>query len=182
MRSTTSASPRHRAPTTARATELRSTSPASEVSLPRLYFLRLGYLVIAVGLAVRKWPLIMNHERPWPLMDGVETSMLVALSLLWFLGIRYPLQMLPALLFELAWKLIWTTIVVLPLWTSGQLDPATLSVFYACLVVVIPIAVIPWRYVFAHYVTKPGDSWRKSPGDTQPLRPADVIPAVRQGT
>ena len=44
--------------------------------------------------------------------------MLVALSLLWFLGLRYPLQMLPVLLFELAWKLIWMIVVVLPLWTS----------------------------------------------------------------
>jgi hypothetical protein len=29
-------------------------------------------------------------------------------------------------------------------------------------VVVIPIAVIPWRYVVAHYVTKPGDRWRSA--------------------
>jgi hypothetical protein len=145
--------------TTAPSSAHPTTAPAS-VSLRRLYLLRLGYLVIAVGIAVTKWPLIINHERPWPLMEGVETSMLVAASLLWFLGIRYPLQMLPAMLFELGWKLIWTIAVVLPLWTSDQLDPATLSVFYACLVVVIPAAVIPWRYVIAHYVTKPGDRWR----------------------
>jgi hypothetical protein len=35
-----------------------------------------------------------------------------------------------------------------------------LKVFYVCLVVVIPLAVIPWRYVTTHYVTKPGDPWR----------------------
>jgi len=68
--------------------------------------------------------------------------------------------MLPALLFELAWKFIWILVVVLPLWTSDQLDPATLMVFYTCLVVVIPLAVIPWRYVVRHYVIKPGDRWR----------------------
>jgi hypothetical protein len=90
--------------------------------------------------------------------------MLVALSLLSFLGLRYPLQMLPILLFELAWKFIWVTVVVLPLWTSDQMDPATLSVFYSCLVVLIVAAVIPWRYVVAHYVTKQGDPWRKTPG------------------
>jgi len=130
------------------------------VSLPRLYALRIGYLVIAVGLALVKWPLLFNHPQPWPLFEGVETCMLVALSLLWLLGVRYPLQMLPALLFELAWKLIWTIVVVLPLWRSHQLDPATLYVFYTCLVVVIPAAVIPWRYVVTQYVTKPGDRWR----------------------
>ena len=86
--------------------------------------------------------------------------MLVALSLLSFLGLRYPLQMLPILLFEVAWKIIWTAVVVLPLWTAHQLDPATVMVFYTCLVVLIVIAVIPWRYVIAQYVTKPGDRWR----------------------
>ena len=50
------------------------------------------------------------------------------------------------------------------LWTSDQMDPATLSVFYSCLVVLIVAAVIPWRYVVAHYVTKQGDPWRKTPG------------------
>jgi hypothetical protein len=160
MKSTTSASPRYQADSTARPNDPKSTPTAAEVSLPRLYFLRLGYLVVAVGLALTKWPLIINHDRPWPLFEGVETCMLVALSLLAFLGLRYPLQMLPILLFELAWKFIWVTVVVLPLWTANQMDPATLKVFYSCLVVLIVLAVIPWRYVVAHYVTKPGDRWR----------------------
>lgn len=134
--------------------------PPSVVSLPRLYALRAGYLVIAMGLALTKWPLFLHHPQPWPLIDGVETSMLVALSLLWFLGIRYPLQMLPVLLFELAWKVIWTVGVVLPLWRAGQLDAATLGVFYTCLVVIIPAAVIPWRHVVTHYVIERGDRWR----------------------
>lgn len=159
MTSTTSASPRL-PDASSRPNDPKSTHTAAEVSLPRLYFLRLGYLVIAVGLALTKWPLIINHDRPWPLFEGVETCMLVALSLLWFLGLRYPLQMLPVLLFEIAWKFIWMIAVVLPLWVSDQLDPATLTVFYACLVVVIPLAVIPWRYVVANYVRKPGDRWR----------------------
>src|SRR5215210_4253751 len=98
--------------------------PAFPLSLPHLYFLRLGYLVIAVGLVLTKWPLIINHPEPWPLFEGVETCMLVALSLLWLLGLRSPLQMLPVLLFELAWKFIWMAVVVLPLWTSNQLEAA----------------------------------------------------------
>ena len=128
MTSTTSASP-GLPDASLRPNDRKSTPTAAEVSLPRLYFLRLGYLVIAVGLALTKWPLIINHDRPWPLFEGVETCMLVALSLLWFLGLRYPLQMLPVLLFEIAWKFIWMIAVVLPLWVSDQLDPATLTVF-----------------------------------------------------
>ena len=159
MRSTTSASPRL-ADTAPRQDDRNVTAAATSVSLPRLYLLRLGYLVVAVGLALTKWPLIINHDRPWPLFEGVETCMLVALSLLAFLGLRYPLQMLPILLFELGWKFIWVAVVVLPLWISNQMDPATLQVFYSCLVVLIVLAVIPWRYVVAHYVMKPGDRWR----------------------
>jgi len=110
---------------TARREDPGSIRPESGVSLPRLYALRAAYLIIAVGLALVKWPSLFNHPQPWPLFEGVETCMLVALSLLWFLGIRYPLQLLPALLFELAWKIIWTIFVVVPLWRSDQLDPAT---------------------------------------------------------
>ena len=159
MTSTTSASPRL-PDATARQDDRNGSAAAMSVSLPRLYLLRFGYLVVAVGLALTKWPLIINHDRPWPLFEGVETCMLVALSLLAFLGLRYPLQMLPILLFELAWKLIWVAVVVLPLWLANQIDPATLKVFYSCLVVLIVLAVIPWRYVITHYVTKPGDPWR----------------------
>ena len=159
MRSTTSASPRL-ADTAPRQDDRNVTAAATSVSLPRLYLLRLGYLVVAVGLALTKWPLLINHDRPWPLFEGVETCMLVALSLLAFLGLRYPVQMLPILLFELGWKFIWVAVVVLPLWISNQMDPATLQVFYSCLVVLIVLAVIPWRYVVAHYVMKPGDRWR----------------------
>jgi hypothetical protein len=160
MRSTTKAPPHDLPDTRSRPNDRNSTTAAAGVSLPRLYLLRLGYLLVAVGIAVTKWPLIINHQVPWPLFEGVETCMLVALSLLSFLGLRYPLQMLPILLFELAWKFIWVGVVVLPLWIADQIDPATLQVFYSCLVVLIVLAVIPWRYVVAHYATKRGDPWR----------------------
>jgi hypothetical protein len=130
------------------------------MSLPRLYLLRASYLFVAGGITVTQWPLLINHDPALPLMDGVKASMLAAVSVLALLGIRYPLQMLPVLLFELAWKFIWVAAVVLPLWTADQLDPATLKVFYSCLVVLIVAAVIPWRYVVAQYVTKQGDPWR----------------------
>jgi len=52
--------------------------------------------------------------------------------------------------------------VALPLWTADQMDSATLKVASACLWVVIVLAVVPWRYVVTHYVTKPGDPWRSA--------------------
>jgi len=134
----------------------------SEVSTFRLYLMRAMYLLIFVGLGSEIWPLIIHHAKPWDLMHGVACSLLAALAATMGLGIRYPLQMLPMLLFELLWKAIWLLAIALPLWSAHQLDPDTMETVKACLmgVVLCPI-VIPWPYVLANYVKKPGDRWRR---------------------
>src|SRR3712207_3444615 len=157
---TTSASPPSLAVIPPSRDQRKATSPTARVSLPRLYLLRAGYLFVAGGITMTQWPLLIHHDAGWPLMEGVKASMLAAVSVLALLGIRYPLQMLPVLLFELAWKLIWVAAVVLPLWAADQLDPATQQVAADCLWVLIVLAVIPWRYVWDKYVIKPGDRWR----------------------
>jgi hypothetical protein len=55
----------------------------------RVYLLRAGYLLIAVGMGMQKVPTFL-HQRPWELMQGVVNSMLLALVLLAILGLRYP--------------------------------------------------------------------------------------------
>ena len=130
------------------------------VSLFRLYLLRALYLLIVVGLGIVVWPGVIHREKPWELMQGVEACMLAAFSALSILGLRYPLQMLPLLLWELGWKTIWLAAVALPLWWSGQLDEATRAVAADVLWVVIIPFVVPWRHVAAHYLRKPGDRWR----------------------
>jgi hypothetical protein len=67
-----------------------------EIALWRLYLLRAGYLLIAVGMGMQKVPAFL-HRKPWELMQGVANSMLLALVLLSVLGLRYPLKMLPLL-------------------------------------------------------------------------------------
>ncbi len=135
-------------------------APMAELSLFRLYLLRAMYLLIAVGLGSEIWPL-MFHHRPWDVMHGVACSLLAALSAIVVLGVRYPVQMLPLLLFELLWKSIWLLAIALPLWLAHQIDPDTADTVFACLtgVVLVPI-VVPWPYVYANYVRKPGDRWR----------------------
>jgi hypothetical protein len=79
----------------------------NEVSTFRLYLLRAGYLLIAVGQGSLIWPAIFDPARTWELMHGVVVCMLGAMAALALLGIRYPLQMLPLLFWELTWKTIW---------------------------------------------------------------------------
>lgn len=138
----------------------RGERPSSQLSLWQLNLLRVGYLVMGVGLAVRKWPLLVNHE-PWRLAEGTKDCLLIAMSVLALLGIRYPQRMLPILLFEVIWKLLWLGIVALPLWRDDQLEGATRNQTFDLLWVVLIIAVIPWRHVLAQYVMAPGDPWRR---------------------
>jgi hypothetical protein len=130
------------------------------VPLVRLYLLRAGYLFLGGGLAAWKWPLFIHHGTPWTPMEGVVNCMLAGLSIVALLGLRYPLQMLPVLLFESAWKLIWLTAVALPLWSTHRMDPVTRQLAGECLLVVVILAVIPWRHVMRRYVLARGDRWR----------------------
>jgi hypothetical protein len=133
-----------------------------EVSTLRLNVLRAAYVLIAVGMGLQIWPLILRHPADVAHMTGVVRSMLGAITLLSaLLGIRYPLKMLPLLFIEWAWKAIWVLSFGLPLWSAGRLDAGTAETMQACLfgVVLVPM-VLPWGYVWTHYVRAPGDRWR----------------------
>ena len=131
-----------------------------EVSALRLNVMRVGYLILFGGLGYSVWPGLIHHDG-WTLARGVANSLLAALSLLAGLGIRYPLQMLPVLLFELGWKAIWLIAIALPRWVAHDVDPDTWRTSITCLaaMVICPL-LIPWSYVFTNYVMKPGDRWR----------------------
>ena len=135
---------------------------ARGLSLLQLYALRVGYLFMGIGLAVRKWPAFVQRDQPGPLDEGIVECMLLAMSLLAFLGVRHPVRMLPLLLFESAWKLIWLVVVAVPLWTTGGMDAATAEKASAILVGVVIWAVVPWPFVWRRYVTDRGDRWRGS--------------------
>jgi hypothetical protein len=130
------------------------------LSLRRLYVLRFGYLFMGGGLAVFKWPSFVAHHGSWPLTEGIVECILFAMSILALLGVRFPVKMLPILLFESLWKLTWLAVVALPQLLGGGLDAATTEKFTTILFVVVILAVIPWRYVVRQYLAAPGDRWR----------------------
>jgi len=132
----------------------------TEVSTLRLNVLRALYLLLFVGQGTLQWPVLLNSGAVIPFWRGVGGAMLGAMALMAALGIRYPLQMLPLLFFEFVWKLIWVLAILLPKWSAGQIDPATAESAPSILMGVIVPLIIPWRYVFANYVQKPGDRWR----------------------
>lgn len=135
-----------------------TSEPIREVSLTRLYVLRATYLLLAAGLGAMIVPTLLSHQ---PMARGVIPSLLGAVWLLAFFGLRYPLQMLPLLLFEFVWKSIWLVFFGLSQWSTGH-APATFAEDFQAIVagVILMPLVIPWGYVWRHYVKKPGDRWR----------------------
>ena len=143
-RGTTAASPRTPAP----------------LALWKVNVLRVGYLFMGGGLAIIKWPLLFDHPA-WGLAEGTKECLFIAMSFLALLGLRYPIRMLPILLFEVTWKLFWLGLVALPAWMDHDLDGALRTQLGAVALVVVIIAVIPWRYVFAQFLDAPADPWRR---------------------
>ena len=135
---------------------------ASDVSTFRLYLLRAMYAFTFVGLALARWPGILTPPPGISHPAPVVSMFPGALSLLALLGIRYPLQMLPLLFFELLWKVMWLAAWGLPLWSAGRLAPDSEQTLISNLVGValVPLA-IPWGYVFEQYVRAPGAPWGK---------------------
>jgi hypothetical protein len=131
-----------------------------EVSLFRLYTLRVAYLILAVGLGMWIWPLVIHHTSESAIAHGPQIALLAGIGLTAVLGLRYPVQMLPLLLFEIIWKTIYLTAFALPLWAAHQVNAAAAEDIRACLMVVIFLPLIPWRYVVAHYILQHGDRWK----------------------
>ena len=131
----------------------------TEVSPLRLLVMRLMYLFMAVGLGLVIWPFIVSHDPGVARMTGVAWALLGTIGLLALLGLRYPLRMLPLLLFELIWKAIWLIAFAAPRWFAGSLDEGMRTTMFETSLGAVLILVIPWRYVWANYVVAPGTRW-----------------------
>jgi hypothetical protein len=124
------------------------------VSKFRIYLLRFFYLLIVVFLGIETWSEILTHKELWQSLPGVAYSFWGAFTILAVLGLLRPLQMVPLLLIQFLYKLIWLIIVAYPLWTSNQLLGSSADGMTNLFIrsIVVDILVIPWPYVFRNYI------------------------------
>jgi hypothetical protein len=115
---------------------------------------------MAVGLGVFVWPSVIRHTNEFAIVHGAQAAMLAGLGAIAALGLRYPVRMLPLLLFEVAWKAIYLVAFAYPMWSAHQITPAMAEDVKAVSMVVILLPLIPWRYVFTHYAVKRGERWK----------------------
>jgi hypothetical protein len=128
-----------------------------EVSLARLYVMRAAGLLGIWGLFGTVQTLV-DHA---PMDRGVHKALISGLWVMAIFAFRYPLKMVPILLFEMVWKTVWLLAFGLPQYWSGAGSPRLGEDLWAIGAFPIVCAiVIPWGYVWRHYVTAPGDRWR----------------------
>ena len=128
-------------------------------SLVRLNLLRALYLLLAFGLSVQFWPLLLGPIAAEPVYESFVSAILSALALVSFIGLIAPLKMLPVLLFEIAWKTIWLTTVALPQWRAGNMTEDVAAQLFAVGMIAPFIVIFPWRYFFATIASN-ADRWR----------------------
>ena len=135
-----------------------------------IYLLRLLYGLMFFVLGKETWGHVLHHQGAWDAMDAVAWCVWTGFATLAGIGILRPLKMLPIVLLEIFYKLLWLVLVAYPLWSRGTLagSPAE-EITSEFLWVLLPIVAVPWGYVFLQYVYDPkcratGGVYRKVSG------------------
>ena len=121
-----------------------------------IYLLRLLYILMFFVLGRDTWTHILTHRSSWQPDDAMAWCVWTAFATLAGLGIIRPLKMLPILLLEIFYKVLWLILVAYPLWSAdtlaGSSAEGTASAF---MWVILPIVAVPWGYVFGNYIYRP---------------------------
>ncbi len=131
------------------------------VALWRINAIRFIFLLMALIMGSAVWYQLFTE---WAAMDinrGLAKSMLAALALMSLLGVRYPLQMLPLMLYEMAWKTVWIVFIAGRHWLAGTVTPQIETLFFECIGIVIAFVVAPWPYIAARYFSQPMEALRQ---------------------
>lgn len=118
-----------------------------------LYLMRLVWLLILVFVGRDSWTHIAAHQGQWEPLEGVAWTVWAAFACFGVLGILHPVRMIPLMLFEVLYKLLWLAVVAYPLWAEGALAGSPVEgIAHAFAWVVLPIISIPWPYVLRTFL------------------------------
>lgn len=118
-----------------------------------IYLMRAIYLLMFFVLGKDVWGEILNHTGLWEPHAAMAWSVWAAFSAMALIGIFRTVEMIPLLLLEIFYKILWLIMVALPLWQTNQLTGSPVEgMTMAFLWVLLPIVAVPWDYVFKRYV------------------------------
>jgi hypothetical protein len=121
-----------------------------------VYLLRLVFVLMFFVLGKDCWTHIFTHKGTWEPASAVAWCVWTGFAMVAGLGILHPVKMVPILLLEIFYKVLWLIVVAYPLWAKGTLagSPAE-GTAAAFLWVILPIVAVPWGYVFVTYFYQP---------------------------
>jgi hypothetical protein len=128
---------------------------ADRDGVPRInvYLMRLVWLLILVFVGRDSWTHIVTHAGQWEPLEGIAWSVWATFACFGLLGIFHTVRMIPLMLFEICYKVLWLTLVAYPLWANGTLAGSPVEgIAYAFAWVALPIVAVPWPYVFRTYL------------------------------
>ncbi len=131
-----------------------------------IYLLRLLFALMFLVVGKTAWTHILTFKGSWSPAEAVAWCVWASYSVLSFIGMVRPLKMLPLVLLEILYKVLWLVVVAYPLWSTNQLigSPAE-AMTRTFLWVVLPIIAMPWKYAFENYILRP----KKNPGSARRL-------------
>ena len=122
-----------------------------------IYLLRLVFILMFFVLGKTVWTHILTHRGIWDPEDAVAWCVWAAFATLGGLGIFRPLKILPILLLEIFYKVLWLAVVAYPLWATDKLAGSSAEGTTSGFVwVILPVIAVPWGYVLTKYFYRPG--------------------------
>jgi hypothetical protein len=138
------------------------TAAASDsLTVLRRNLLRACFLLLVVGLGLTAWPRFLSGGADVPLMNGVVDAMLCGMQLLAIVGLFSPVRMLPIVVFDVVWKLLWVGVVAVPLALRSELTPGALETLFACAWALPFLVIVPWRFAYHRYL-RTSEPWRRT--------------------
>lgn len=137
------------------------TRSAPPVPLWKTWGLRIIFAAMVIVLGSKQLNYILEGASEWNNWRGLGHSMLFTLAIMAIGGIFRPLAFLPIMLYEIAWKLVWLSVVALPPWLAGQEIPSIVNAKASLIGIAILLVLIPWKYVWWRYFKQPIEPWRR---------------------
>jgi hypothetical protein len=137
----------------------RAGCPNPPISPWRINLLRLAYLIMVSGLGTFIVPALFTWTDAFVVENGVRTALLAGFAAMALLGLRYPLKMIPLILLEFTWKVIYLACYYVPLWFAGRVTGDIWEDGGAAMMGLIFVPLVPWDYIYREYIKKSGDRW-----------------------
>jgi hypothetical protein len=136
-----------------------------ELTLFRVSLLRIAFFLNLVFLGMNFVTGYRNHSGPWESGTTVAYSLWGTLAVLSAFGLRQPTRMVPVLLVQFTYKLIWVALFYLP--GNAPAASGLAPVMFAGLVG--DLVIIPWPHVLRTVILAPSERWTR-----RELKPAPL--------